>query len=182
MNKFEQMYQDRINARKASVEQSELYEDAQIRKLSNQKIDEIRSKVEAIAGKRVWTDFSYKTGKITGLLRFIFFNYELRDQLLEATGLDKADLDMYFEYVGNMPFVDQQGNVNTGRAMNIEKTKELIMFVADKLGVLVEERDLDDFNEANIQRLYERAMTQALDTKEFTESGNTSDTPKIYEE
>ena len=51
--------------------------------------------------------------------------------------------------------------------MDCELAKQLIKAVGAELGILVEDSDLMDINNSNWQRLYDKAMEDALQTIEF---------------
>ena len=142
-----------------------------MKSLSNKRLEEIYKQLEAIGNKPCYEDFNFRSGKVLGILRYIFQNPKSRKELLEATGLSQAHIDLYYECVGNLPYVNTKTNtLNLGRPMDCESTKELLQATANSLGVLLEDSDLLDINEDRWNRLYESALADAKKTIEFNES------------
>ena len=138
-----------------------------------------------ITGKKVWEDFSFRTGKIFGILRFIVQNPLHRQDLLAATGLNNDYIDIYMKVCGNAPYVNTTNNtLNPGKHMNVEATKEFIKIVAVELGLVVDDDDLSDITQERWDRIYQSALERAIDTIKFNEQNNpdVQGNPTVYDE
>jgi hypothetical protein len=103
-----------------------------------------------------------------GVLRHIQQNPKKRRELLEVTGLTNAHIDLWWQCGGNLPYVNTTNNtLNEGRPMDCAICKELLKVVAAELGILLEDADLVDINEANWNRLYNKALEDAQQTISF---------------
>lgn len=168
---YAKTYEERLMAQKAAILGNKIVEKLELKALANRKLEELYQAMENVVHKPVYEDFNYRTGKILGVLRYIFQNPKNRKELLEITGLSQAHIDLYYEVCGNLPYVNTKTNtLNMGRPMDCESTKELIQATGSTLGVLVEDSDLLDINEDRWNRLYESALADAKKTIEFNES------------
>lgn len=168
---YRKTYEQKLMEQKAAILGNKIVEKLEMKSLSNKRLEDLYRTMESICNKPVYEDFNYRTGKIIGVLRYIFQNPKQRKELLEATGLSQAHIDLYYEVCGNLPYVNTKNNtLNMGRPMDIESTKELIQATGSTLGVLVEDSDLLDINEERWNRLYENALADAKKTMEFNES------------
>lgn len=181
MKDYKKLYEERMAKAKAKVMGSSIIEELEIAKISNSRINEICAKMEEILGKKPWNNFNFRTGKIFGILQTISMNQKFIDELLQITGLSREHIDAYFMYCGNLPYVDNtQNNINIGRQMDVEATREFIPVVAEILGVLVEDKDIADITQERWDNLYQNALERAKQTVEFT--ANQGDIPESYDE
>ena len=165
---YQETFDKRLEEQKKAVASSPIMENIEISKINDNRADEIMEKMSEISGKPVYADFAWRTGKIIGILRHIFQNPKKRKELLMATGLSSAHIDLYYQVMGNLPYVRTTTNtLDPGRPMNCELAKQLIKAVGAELGILVEDSDLIDITDSNWQRLYDKAMEDALQTIEF---------------
>ena len=170
---YKKTYEQKLMEQKANILGNKIVEKLELKALSNKKLEEIYANMESICHKPVYEDFNFRTGKILGVLRYIFQNPKQRKELLEATGLSQAHVDLYYEVCGNLPYVSTKTNtLDVGRPMDCQSTRELIQATGLTLGVLVEDSDLLDINEDRWNRLYENAMADARKTIEFNEKNS----------
>ena len=176
---YNETFQSRLAAQKKSILSSPITEQLEISKINDQRIQEIYDAMTQITGKPVYADFSWRSGKVMGVLRHIQQNPKKRRELLETTNLTNAHIDMGWQVGGNLPYVNTSNNtLNEGRPMDCNLCKELLKVVAAELGVLLEDNDLIDINEANWNRLYKKAMEDAQQTIAF----NNENTGVTYDE
>ena len=182
---YQKMHEDKLKALKESVLGSAINDQLELKAISNRKIEAITDAMSKIVGKKVWEDFSFRTGKIFGILRFIAQNPTHRQELLAATGLTQDYVDIYFKVCGNLPYVNTTDNtLNMGRPMDIQNTKDFIKIVAAHLGLVVEDDDLSDITQERWNRIYQSALERAQKTVEFNEQNNpdTQGNPIVYDE
>ena len=184
MKDYQKMHEDRLNALKESVLDSAIKDQLELKAISNKKLEAITDSMSKITGKRVWEDFSFRTGKIFGILRFIVQNPLHRQDLLAATGLNNDYIDIYMKVCGNAPYVNTNNTLNTGKPMNVEATKEFIKIVAIELGLVVDDDDLSDITQERWDRIYQSALERAIDTIKFNEQNNpdVQGNPTVYDE
>lgn len=161
MTNYEKIFAERLEAQRNAILGNKINEKLEIAKLNNKKLDEIYSAMETIVGKPVYGDFAYKSGRIMGVLRFMFQNPKYRRQLCELTGLSTAHVDLYYSVGGNLPYVDSNGVLQTGRKQIPEDFKELLQATAATLGVLLEPDDLNDISEERWKTMYDKALETA---------------------
>lgn len=156
---YNAIFTERMAKRKEAVLGSSIIEELEIKNINNNRIDKIREQMRTIMGKEVWNDFLWKTGKIFGILRCIAQNPEYKEELFKITNLNSTYIDMYIEVCGNLPFIStRDGSINMGRPMNVEKTREFISLVAMRMGILVEDEDLNDITEERWNYLYNATL------------------------
>ena len=184
MKDYQKMHEDRLNALKESVLDSAIKDQLELKAISNKKLEAITDSMSKITGKRVWEDFSFRTGKIFGILRFIVQNPLHRQDLLAATGLNNDYIDIYMKVCGNAPYVNTNNTLNPGKPMNVEATKEFIKIVAIELGLVVDDDDLSDITQERWDRIYQSALERAIDTIKFNEQNNpdVQGNPTVYDE
>lgn len=184
MKDYQKMHEDRLNALKESVLGSAIKDQLELKAISNKKLEAITDSMSKITGKRVWEDFSFRTGKIFGILRFIVQNPLHRQDLLAATGLNNDYIDIYMKVCGNAPYVNTNNTLNPGKPMNVEATKEFIKIVAIELGLVVDDDDLSDITQERWDRIYQSALERAIDTIKFNEQNNpdVQGNPTVYDE
>lgn len=176
MKDYNAIYNEKMQKLLQSTVGSEIADQLALKQITNSKLKEITDKISAITERPVWEDFSWKSGKILGILRSIAQNPLKRQELLAATGLDETIVEMYTKYCGNLPYLNSKDNtINIGRPMNIQMTKELLPIVALRLGVILDESDLDDITEERWNYLYENALKRAMETSEFNELNKTEE-------
>lgn len=165
---YSETFQSRLEAQKKSVLSSPIMESLELSKINDKRIEELYSQMSEVTGKPVYSDFSWRSGKVMGILRYIQQNPKKRRELLEVTGLTSAHIDMWWQVGGNLPYVNTANNtVNMGRPMDCNLCKELLKVVAAEVGVLLEDTDLIDLTEVNWKRLYDKALEDAMKTVEF---------------
>ena len=171
---YNETFAQRLEAQKKSILSSPIMESLELSKINDKRIEELYAKMSEVTGKPVYSDFSWRSGKVMGVLRHLQQNPKKRRELLEVTGLTNAHVDLWWQVGGNLPYVNTNSNtVNLGRPMDCNICKELLKVVAAELGILLEDADLVDINEANWTRLYNKALEDATKTVEFnTENGN----------
>ena len=182
---YNAMYEEKLNKLKQSVLGSSINDQLEMKAISNRKIEKITDAMSKVVGKKVWEDFSFRTGKIFGILRFIAQNPQHRQQLLEATGLTQDYVDIYYKVCGNLPYVNTTDNsINPGRHMDVKATREFIKIVAAQFELLVEDDDLSDITEERWTRIYNSALERATETVSFNEKNNPdmADNPQTYDE
>lgn len=168
---FSKTYEEKVKAQKEACFNSSITEMLEMKSISNKKLQEIMDKMSKITGKPVYEDFSYRSGKILGILRHMLQNPKQRQELCEVTGLNSAYVDLYYQVVGNLPYVStKNGQLVLGREQDCEATKELVRAAGSTMGVLVEDSDLQDINPERWQRLYEAALEDAKNTIAFNEA------------
>ena len=185
MKDYQKMHEDKLNALKESVLDSAIKDQLELKAISNKKLEAMTDSMSRITGKRVWEDFSFRTGKIFGILRFIVQNPLHRQDLLAATGLNNDYIDIYMKVCGNAPYVNTTNNtLNPGKPMNVEATKEFIKIVAIELGLVVDDDDLSDITQERWDRIYQSALERAIDTIKFNEQNNpdVQGNPTVYDE
>jgi hypothetical protein len=185
MKNYQEIYEQKLKELKESVLGSEISDQLELKAIGNRKIEAITDKMTKIVGKPVWEDFSFRTGKILGIMRFILQNPKHRQQLLEVTGLTQDYLDIYYEVCGNLPYVNTTNNtLNAGRPMDIKKTRELIKIVAAKFDLVITDNDLSDITQEKWDRLYASALERAAETVKFNEQNNpdVGEAPTTYDE
>lgn len=165
---YNETFQARLAAQKKNVLSSPITEQLEISKLNDARIQELYDSMSAVTGKPVYADFAWRSGKVMGVLRHLQQNPKKRRELLEVTGLTNAHIDMWWQVGGNLPYVNTTNNtLNEGRPMDCNLCRELLKVVAAELGVLLEDADLIDINEANWNRLYNKALEDAQQTIAF---------------
>lgn len=162
-------YTQKMAEMQASVKDSALNEELELKNMANQRLTEIFSACEEIVKKPVWEDFNFRTGRILGLLRFIAQNPKQRDQLLMTTGLRQEHVDIYYRVAGNLPFCDNSNLIYHGRPMNVQGTKDLVKIVAIQLGVYIDDQDLFDITEERWEKLHKNALERAIETQQDNE-------------
>lgn len=158
MTNYEKLFAERLEAQRKAIIGNKINERLEISKLNNAKLDKLYSDMEDIVGKPVYGDFSYRTGRIIGILRYMFQNPKHRKQLCELTGLSSAHIDLYYSVGGNLPYVDSNGILQVGRKQIPEDFRELIQATAATLGILVEEDDVADITEERWKIMYDKAL------------------------
>lgn len=170
---YQKMHEERMEAMKKKILGSKVYETLQLKSISNDVLEDIRTKLsKVVPGKTtIWEDFNFRAGKIFGILRFIAQNTLYRKQLFEAIDnkLNDNHMDTYYDVCGNLPYLDKNNTINNGRPMDVEATKEFITVVAYELGVVLEEADLSDITQERWNRLYSNAMEKLIATQQMTE-------------
>lgn len=168
MSTIQEIYKKRIAEAQEKVKQSNVAQELELKALSNTRYQEIVTSIKRETGLDTWSDFSFRTGKITGILRTILNNPAHRKKLLAITGLEDYHIDMYYETCGNLPFMNTTTKtLNEGRPMNIEPARELIQLVGLQLGILVEDKDLEDITQERWDMLTLNAKEKALETIKF---------------
>ena len=176
---YQETFNAKLEAQKKAVVNNPIVENLELSKINDQKIEKLYSDMSAITGKPVYSDFSWRSGKVMGVLRHIQQNPKKRKELLELTGLSSAHVDMWWQVGGNLPYVNTVSNtLNLGRPMDCELSKQLLQVVASELGILLEEVDLIDINETNWNRMYQKALEDAQKTVEL----NAENANVTYEE
>ena len=179
---YKAMHEAKIKAMRDKLLGSAISQKLELKAISNQKIDEVINKMNAILEpKKVWDDFNFRTGKLLGILRSIAQNPTKRTQLLEATGLSQTHVDLYFEVAGNLPFPTNDNTINPGRHMNVEATKEFLTLVGLHFGYVVEEADLFDITEERWMHLYNNALERCAETIKHNKE-HADEVPVAYEE
>ena len=181
---YENIYESKLAEMKEKLIGSTITTQLQLKRISNNKLDKIITAMSKVVGKEVWEDFSWRTGKILGIFRFIVQNPKHRQALLDITGLTKDYVDLYFSICGNLPYVNTTNNtVNNGKPMNIEATKEFIQVIAAQWDIVIEEDDISDITQERWDRLYKAALERAVETVRFNTQNNPDiDVPTGYEE
>ena len=165
---YQEMHNEKLKKLQEEILGSKINDILQVKQLSNSKLDSITAKMDEIIQKRnpnrkVYIDFSYRTGKIMGIVRAIVNNGADRQALLEASGLSNEIVDLYYGIIGNMPYVQNKILVY-GKAMDHVNAKDYIKIVAVALGVVVEEADLFDITEERCTQLYQAKLAECIET------------------
>lgn len=180
---YKKIYEDKLLAMKEGLLGSQIATQLQLKRIGNQKLDSIITNMSKVTGKEVWEDFSWRTGKILGIFRFIMQNPKHRQELLNITGITKDYIDVYFDVCGNLPYINTTNNtVNLGKPMNVQATKEFIQIVAAQWGVVIEDSDISDITQERWDRLYQAALEKAKETVEFNTQNNPDMTTTTYDE
>ena len=171
---YQETYNAKLEAQKKAVLSSAITENIELAKLNDEKIEKLYEDMSAITGKPVYSDFSWRAGKIMGILRHIQQNPKKRKELLQLTGLSSAHIDMWWQVGGNLPYINTVSNtLNLGRPMDCNLAKELLKVVASELNILLDDVDIMDITESNWNRMYQKALEDAQKTIELnSETGN----------
>lgn len=161
MTDYQKIFEERLQAQRQAILGNKINEKLEIAKLNSERLDSICEQMEQIVGKPVYADFSYKSGRVIGILRFMFQNPKFRRQLLQITNLSNAHIDLYYSVGGNLPYVDSNGKLNAGRQMVPEDFRELLQATASSLGVLLDEDDLNDITHERWNDMYLKALETA---------------------
>lgn len=171
---FTKEFNEMLGKQTETVTSSKMYKAVAIGAMSNNKLDNIREEVAEVIGMPVWNEFTFRCGKVLGLLRTFAYNAKFRKAISVTTGLDEVYADMYFECAGSPAYVNKDGLYVEEIPMNIEATKELVQMVASELGVLV---DVSDMTSEKVAQHFASRKAIALKTLE-----NSVTTPIKYEE
>lgn len=160
---YKEIYAQKMN--KASNLSEEILEELALTNIASARAKELMVQMKDITNRDVFSDFNFKTGAVIGILRHIAQNKKYQDELLSITGLSVGHIEFYRKYAGNLPYCDPKTNVIVeGRKMNCEKMQQFIPIVASVLGILINEDDISDINDARWEALTKRAMENALET------------------
>lgn len=173
---MQNIYNESLNALKEQVKYLSLFEDLEIKKISDEKLNNVITKIENIIGKPVFIESKFFMGKILGILRTIMINFKQRKELLEVTGLSQNHIDYYAIKCGNLPY-PSNGVIVPERPMDVEATRQLIRIVGAHFDVLVKEEDLFDITQERWNNLVAVAYKSAEKTIEAEAMCNV-----IYEE
>jgi predicted glycosyl hydrolase (DUF1957 family) len=119
-------------------------------------------------------------GRLIGLLRTVTFEFEKRSQLLKVIGLSNVDIITFQSVVGYFPYLTQGGVINEGKAMDVEKTRKFLPYIADKLGLYLPESDYADITQENVDKQVAYRYTQAC--KNLALKKAVGETPVQYAE
>ena len=140
---------------------------AVVRQETKERLKSATDKIKSILGRdSVWYEFNYKSGKVLGILRQIAFEFEKRDELLEALELPESLIQDYLEYAGNPPYLSG-GDYVPARPQDSEKLQEVVLLAASLLDVVVE---VDDITQEKFQQICERREKVIKATLENTSS------------
>ena len=181
---YKKVHQQKLADMKKRLLGSTISDKLELKAISNAKIDEVIVRMNKIlAPRQVWDDFSFRTGRLMGIMRSIAQNPKMRKDLLEATGLTQDYVDLYFEVCGNLPYLNTSDNsVNIGRPMKVEETKEYITLLGLHFGYVIEESDLSDIIEERWERLYNNALEKITETAKHNAEHSESVPQGGYEE
>ena len=155
-------YEKLLEEQKANSENGNIREILDITEITNAKLDKLYAEMSSVTKKPVYEDFSYKAGKLIGILRHIQQNPKNRKDLLKITGLNNAIIDLYIRAVGQLPYCDPKtGQIIAGRAQDCSTLREIILVAATRMKVLLADYQLEDITEDHWNRLYTRAQETA---------------------
>ena len=174
----------KLAAMKEKMVGSIITEKLELKAISNERINEVIARMERVVPTgKVWHDFSFRTGKLMGILRTIIIYGKQRKELLEITGLPEEYLDLYTECVGNVPWLNTKYNtIDPGRPMKFEEAKELMVLVGLHFDYVVEEADVADINPERWANLCRDALEKANQTLIDNEKNAGSIPEEGYEE
>lgn len=146
-------YEELLNKQTEVAGNSNSAFNAVVRQETKERLKSATDKIKNILGRdSVWDEFNYKSGKVLGILRQIAFEFERRDELLEALELPESLIQDYLEYAGNPPYLSG-GEYVPARPQNAKKLQEIVLLAASLLDVVVE---VDDITEEKFQQICER--------------------------
>ena len=165
---FNKMYEDQLAANKEKVLGTSLYQTLEVHGIGHQKLDAVIKEIKKITDNRYWENFNFpRSGKILGILNSLAINGKHRLELFEVTGLNQMHIDIYNKVAGRLPYVDEDLNIMVdGRMMDAAATKELVIIVANKLGMLYDESDTYDITQERWNKLYDNAQQKCAATIE----------------
>ena len=166
-------YENLLNAQKEKAEQSNIKEILDVTEITNRKLDQLYAQMTEHTKKPVYEDFSYKAGKLIGVLRHIQQNPKQRKELLKLTGLSSGILDLYNQSCGQLPYSKDDGTIVTGRAQDCSTLREVLLVAATRMGILLADYQLEDITEEHWNSLYTRAQETAEANADLqTKTGN----------
>ena len=159
-------HQEALEAIKKKLVGGAIAEKLEFKAVNRTKLDTIIEKIEkVISPNKVWNDFNFpRTGIIMGVLRSIAQNGKQRDELLTITGLSQEHIDLYFECIGNLPWVNQNNIIDPGRPMDFDLAKEYLKLVGSIMEYVITDEDLLEISEERWNTLYINAMARAKET------------------
>ena len=162
---YNEIYNQKLDKMKEKLLGSAINDKMKLKEISNAKINAIIAEMEKIlpSGKLYW-DYQFRTGKLMGILKAIGQNAKIRDRLLEITGLTQDHVDIYYECIGNVPWITKNNTIDPGRPMKFEEAKEFLTLVGLHFGCVVEESDLSDINEERWEAMCKDALEKARET------------------
>ena len=156
------VYEQMLNAQKSKAEQTNIREILDVTEITNRKLDQLYSEMSQLTKKPVYEDFSYKAGKLIGVLRHIQQNPKQRKELLKLTNLTGGILDLYNQSCGQLPYCSKDSNtIVTGRAQDCSTLREVLLVAATRMRVLLADYQLEDITEEHWDNLYKKAQETA---------------------
>ena len=160
-------YQKLLKEQHEKVQNSVILDQLSLNEMTNSILENLYKEMNQITKKPVYEDYSYKSGKVLGLLRHIQQNPKHRVTLLQKTNLNVSILDLYSRSFGQLPYV-KNGKVTKARQQDCKTLKELLFIVADKLQIVLTEYDVDDITEEHFNKLLEKAEAEMQANKDFS--------------
>jgi hypothetical protein len=159
------VHEQKLNAIRDKMLNSNISQKLKLKAINNHKIDMVIKEMEKIlpSGKLYW-DYQFKTGKLMGILRAIVQNVKIKQELLDLTGLTQDHLDMYYDCIGNVPYLTKNNTIDPGRPMKYEDAKEFLTLIGLHFGCIIEDSDLSDINEERWEAMCKQAMEKARAT------------------
>ena len=144
--------------------QTTAYRTACLSEINNAKLDEAIAYIEEKLGRPMMSDFTFKAGKLIGIIRTTAYANKYQKDILNHLGLPMSIVEDFFAYYGN-PAYTKNGKFIEEVPMDIEKTKESLLVAASCLGVLV---DTSDITPERVSKHFEYRRATALKTLEDT--------------
>lgn len=137
------------------------------KKISNTILNEKINIVEDVTGRKVFSDFNYKTGKLIGLMMAVQFSGKHRDSLLPAINIEEEELEVFTEIIGGLTYINSDGQMVKGKEQDSNALKEFILYMSGKWSLGYSDRDIDDISEERFKEMQEFAKLKAEKTLEM---------------
>lgn len=137
---------------------------AKLSEISENKLNTILSYLADKIGRKPIVDYTYKSGKLIGILRTIAYAGKLQEEFIDTLGISKSIVDDFVRAFGNAAYV-KDGVLVEETPMDIEATKDILILAGSCLEVLV---DVSDITPQRIAAHYEYRRNVATKTMEKT--------------
>lgn len=137
---------------------------AKLAEISEEKLNKFLSYLESKLNRKPVIDYTYRSGKLIGILRTIAYSGKYQEEFLDTLGIPKSVVDEFVIAFGNTSYI-KEGVLIEETPMNIEAVKETIILAASCLEVLV---DVSDITEKRVAAHYEYRRNAAIKTMEKT--------------